>query len=570
MSLEAKSQELKEIVATYDTQYFLGNLSGLSKHIAKGTANDQLGKLSSPMRQLYFLAGLMMSSNPSKGIEIQYSHEEWDKIVELLNEIEREYDKLFFPNTPEEVTAEWKHARQVAMPSFLSYFNQGPLNYEEQVINWTRDLFSPMDNHIEKTTGVKTEDFIRFYENIDKLNQNNFQAHTTNKALLRPNWKDYTKIKMGVVDEAPDFIKEMGEEKAHLFSFVTDHGMIDRFFVHEIVSADLPLEKVIVILNLLLTRRAETDYLYYTATKPGNPLYEKPIVDIGDGMYQVFEVKQVIHSVENLLEQICTATTMDTTRYVEKKGKLLEKRIVELFSNFLKTDLHVYQGYYIDGCEQDILILWKNFAFIIEAKGYSLHEPFRNPEKAFVRIKNDFNACIGYGYEQTRRVEKKFIDGVPLRIADKNGNVVEEIDTKNFQRCYSIIVNLESFGQIQTDLSTLLIRENHTDVFPWAIRLDDLEVFLLTLIAQKREPIDLVKFLMMRQKLHGKLICSDELEICGGFLQGKISKEVIDKNETILTRPDLTSLFDEQYNKVMGFKNEKYLYEKTSGKFMFW
>ncbi|MCY7420288.1 MAG: hypothetical protein LH478_00885, partial [Chitinophagaceae bacterium] len=46
--------------------------------------------------------------------------------------IEAEYDKLFFPTTPEEVDEQWKHVRKVAMPSFLSYFNQGPLNYEEQ------------------------------------------------------------------------------------------------------------------------------------------------------------------------------------------------------------------------------------------------------------------------------------------------------------------------------------------------------------------------------------------------------------------------------------------------------
>ena len=48
--------------------------------------------------------------------------------------------------------------------------------------------------------------------------------------------------------------------------------------------------------------------------------------------------------------------------------------------------------------------------FIIEAKGYSLREPLRDPQKAFVRIKDDFNNSIGYGYEQTKRVEKKFIE----------------------------------------------------------------------------------------------------------------------------------------------------------------
>lgn len=569
MSLENKSQELKNIVATYDTQWLLGDLSFLIR-TGKERANDQLGKLSSPMRQLYYIAGLNVSSDPANGIDIRYTPEKWNQIVVLLNEIENEYQKLFFPNKPEEVTEEWKRVRKVAMPSFFSYFNQGPLNYEEQVLNWTRDLFTPMDALIESATGVKTEDFIQFYENVDQLNQKNFQGHGTRKDLLRPNWKDYTKIQMGVVDEAPDFIKEMGEQNAHLYSFMADHGMIDRFYPEEIVSPNLPIEKVKVILNLLTVHRAQTNFLYYTETKPGNPLYEKPIVDIGDGMFQVFEVKQVIHAVENLLELICTSTTANTTKYVEKKGKLLEKRIVELFTDFFKTDLTIHQSYYVDGCEQDILILWKNYAFIIEAKGYSLNEPFRNPEKAFVRIKNDFNACIGYGYEQTRRVEKKFIDGVPLRITDKNGNLIEEIDTTKYDQDFSIIVNLKTFGQIQCDLATLITLENEDDVYPWAVKLDDLEIFLLTLIAQKKKPNDLINFLLMRETLHGKLICADELEICGGFLTGKFKQKQIDNANVIATTPDLGNIFDQQYHKTMGFKNEKYLTEKQSGKYLFW
>jgi len=569
MSLEAKSKALKDIVATYDTQWLLGDLSFLIR-TGKDRANDHLGKLSSPLRQLYYIAGLNISSDNANGNDIGYTPEKWNQISVLLNEIENDYQKLFFPNNPEEVTEEWKRVRQVAMPSFFSYFNQGPLNYEEQVLNWTRDLFTPLDAIIESVTSVKTEDFIQLYENLDKLNQINFQAHGTRKDLLRPNWKDYTKIQMEVPDGVPDFIKEIGERDAHLHSFMADHGMIDRFYPEEIVSANLPIEKIKVILNLLTAHRTETNFLYYTETKPGNPLYEKPIVDIGEGMFQVFEVKQVIHAVENLLEQICIATTENTTKYVNKKGKLLEHKIVELLSDFFKTDIKVYQGYYVDGCEQDILILWKNYAFIIEAKGYSLNEPFRNPEKAFIRIKNDFNACIGYGYEQTRRVEKKFIDCVPLRITDKNGNLIVEIDTTKYEQDFSIIVNLKTFGQIQCDLATLIKLENEDDVYPWAVKLDDLEIFLLTLIAQKKKPTDFVNFLLMRETLHGKLICGDELEVCGGFLIDKLKQKQIDNASVIATTPDLGNIFDKQYYKTMGFKNEKYLYEKQSGKYVFW
>jgi len=570
MSLESKSQELKDIVATYNTQWFLGDLSGLMQNIATGRANDQLGKLSSPMRQLYFLGGLLVTSDSSNAVDIQHSPEKWKKIVDLLNEIEAEYYQIFFPIKNELIDDGWKKIRKVAMPSFLSYFNQGPLNYEEQTINWVRDLYSQLNAIIEASTGLKTEDFIQFYENLDKLHQSNFQSFSTKKETLRPDWKKYTKLEIGHVDGMPESMLEMFEERLPLMTFVADHGIICRFFPEEIVSPILSLEKVQKILQLLTTSRQQADYLYYTATKPGNPLYEKPIVDIGDGMFQVFEVKQVVHAIENQLEKLCTSTTETTTKYVEKKGKLLEYRVVKLFTDYLGADCKVFQSYYVDGCEQDILILWKKNAFIIEAKGYSLAEPFRDPNRAFVRIKSDFDACIGYGYKQTRRVEEKFINQVPLCLTDKNGNLIEEIDTTNYDNDFSIIVNLKSFSQIQTDLSTLLKLPNDDDVFPWAVKLDDLEVFLLTLKAQKKNPITLVNFLLMRENLHGKLICSDELEICGGFISGKITEKSIEKSNVLATNPDLAGLFDSQYYKEMGFKNEKYLTEKRSGKYIFW
>jgi hypothetical protein len=69
--------------------------------------------------------------------------------------------------------------------------------------------------------------------------------------------------------------------------------------------------------------------------------------------------------------------------------------------------------------------------------------------------------------------------------------------------------------------------------------------------------------------MHGKLICSDELEVCGAYISGKITEELVENEDTFLTNPDLANLFDVQYNKGMGFKNEKYLREKRSGKYIF-
>ncbi|MEG1301923.1 MAG: hypothetical protein RSC93_14630, partial [Erysipelotrichaceae bacterium] len=59
-------------------------------------------------------------------------------------------------------------------------------------------------------------------------------------------------------------------------------------------------------------------------------------------------------------------------------------------------------------------------------------------------------------------------------------------------------------------------------------------------------------------------------EVCGAFLNKKLNQKKIDYADVIATTPDLADIFDEQYRKTMGFKNEKYLYEKQSGKFMFY
>lgn len=567
MTLEELSKQLKELISTYDTGWLLGDLSGLMHAGGNHTAADQLGKLSSPQRQLYYLAGLLMTSDPTNGTDNMYDPDKWDEIVNLLNKIEQAYAAMFFPKD-EVVDDHWQKVRKVAMPSFLDYFNQGPLNFEEQIINWVKDLYAPLDGIVIKETGLQTADFLQFYANVDALHQKNFQG-VGPKGTPRANWRDYAKVQM--VNTAPEPLKAMMDDTMEpVFYYMADHGIIDRFYANELVSPELPIEKVVTILNLLSAEREQSDFLYYTAMKPGNPLYEKPIANLGDGMYQIFEVKQVIHAIESLLEKTCSKTKADTTALVARKGNLLEDRIEELFKALLKRDYKIFKGYYVDGCEQDLLILWKNYAFIIEAKGYNLREPLRDPDKAFVRIKDDFKGCIGYGYDQCKRVESKFLAAQPLDICDHKGNVLETIDTSEFQdNAFSVVVNLKTFGQVQIDLSALLEIPDESS-YPWAVKLDDLETFILTLLVRGKGPKEFLDFLRMRETLHDKLICNDELQVCGAFLTGSINQKLIDSKDVIMTTPDHGNIFDQQYRKGIGFRDEKYLIEKKSGKWLFW
>lgn len=573
--LEIKSKELKAFLQKYDTQMFLGSLSQLMTMIDKeGMADSALGKLSSPMRQLYYLGGLLMTTNPTEEPRIDFSEEEWARIVTLLNEIEAEYFKLFIPNEDQFKDEEWKKKCVASMPTFLSYFNLGPLNYEEQSINWIRDVYEPLNVRIKAKIDLSTEDFLKFYDTLDTWCQNNFRMFNGLDLKLFPlrvDWEDYTSIKLRVIDEALDEIKELVNQKLPLYTFIKDYGIKNRFKSSDLVCDTLPLEKVEKILSILTCKRKETDFMFYTSTKPANPLYEYPIVDLGNSLYQVFEEKQVLHAISNALNTLMNSDSKSVSKHNKRKGNVLEINIVNLFRKFFGPKVEIYQPYYVNGHEQDMLVLWKDYAFVIEAKNYKHDEPFRDPVRAYHRIKQEFDGCIGYAYDQIRRVEPYFSKQEPLVIKDEHGNVIKTIDTSKYANGdYYIIVNMNSFGQIQVDLSMMLELEDDGR-YPWAVKYDDLEVFILTLIQKRKKPADFIDFLTMREFLHGHVRCSDELEICGGFITKDITYEMAqNENQVIVTTPSLASIFDEQYRKGMGFKNEKYWNLKKEGKTLFW
>ena len=573
MSLEVKSIELKEIVGTFETKWFLGHISGLIMNIVSGLADTEIKNLSSPLKQLYYLGGLLLSSNEDNisiySMNSDYE-EVWNKIVILLNEIEDEYEKMFIPKEEDIINEDWVKMRNVAMPSFLKYFNQGPLNYEEQKINWISDLYKNFDDRLLKEINLTTSDLILFYNTIDYLFQDKFQGFTGNKSKFKKEWMDLTDNKIVISNEIPDFFRVQQEEQLSLYQYVQDNGIICRFRKEDLVSPELNIEKIEIILELFACNRSETEFLFYSSTKPLNPLYKKPIVIVDKNLFQIFEVKQVLHSIEELLESICLSDTKSKTKLIEKKGKLLENRISCLFEKILVKNFEKFDSYYVDGNEQDLLFLWKRNAFIIEAKGYSIREPLRDPSKAYERIKDDFKNSIGYGYKQTHQIESKFINNEDLIITDEKKKIIKTIKTSDYDESdFSIIVNLNSFGQIQNDLSTLLIKDEE-GTFPWVVKLDDLEVIILTLIKLKKSANNLIEYLTFREQLHGRLICSDELEIFGAFLQNIVDEKMIeDENLTIITHPDYATLFDDLYYKGFGFKNEKYLEEKLSRKYRF-
>ncbi len=569
IDLTEKSKELKAFVSQFETTMFLGDLTSVMQFIRFNSPMNLLQGLSSPQRQLLYLAGLNVTSpiDETKPLKAQYSDDDFEHMKRLLNEVEDGYEQFFLPK-PDEITDEdWKEKRKIAMPTFLSYFNQGLLNYEEQIIERIEEYFTPFNDALRHHFGLEVKDFIEIYNAIDKV-PNNFLMEKINPKEGQQTWEEFGE-EMQEKGLLPwEWQKYMPQHFVDEFNWMHDNGMMQRYSKQAFID-EFGKTKAEAFLNAFTCKRNETDFLYYTEK---NIIHSKPIFNIDDNDFQLIEAHQLIQAVYNTLFEFCATPAKLAEKFYAVRADKLEDKVQRVFERFFRNKAFVYRGYYTqEKHEQDLLFLYEGLALIVEVKASKRDEPRREPEKAYPLILSNFEETIQKGYDQAYRVKSKFIQGENLQVYKENSldSHIIDINTKHYYKAFSLIITLERFGQIQTDLSALLeIYDN--DKYPWSICIDDLEVFLLQLEKLSKRKTDLMEFLSIREHLQGRLFTADELEVCGAFLMKKLNlKEVNKQDHVYKLNPTYTDIFDQTYQtKGLGFAKEKNLDIKTSGKYM--
>lgn len=557
MELENKIKKLKAIVSDYETIEFLTFLAGVLLQMPTRAENPFLKNLLSPLRQLFFLALLNLNRNSTKDKK-GFSEQEWDEIAKLLHEIEMEYFYLLgFPKQGKE-TKEDIEKITVTMPTFMNYFFNGPLAYQEQEIERIEKVFKDFEPQILQSFGVNLSDFVSFYYLINDTIDKNLNLAV--KFLNKNTWQEFTSkcIEKGLLDPKT-WIDEAPEEIMAFINFTRNPGSFLIIDFDKLDYSSISRESFEKIMSCFVCVPKPTDEItYYTED---NELLKKPFLKISDKEYLPFYLKQYLNACYSLLFDKCLELNKDKT--LKCRDNYVEQKTERIFKKMFKTEGHFYTNYCIDNgiSEQDLLILYKGNAIIIEVKASNYRAPMRDAHKAFDKLKSDFKKSIQYGYEQTSRVVKAFKSNDKLPILDSNKKLLYEIPTGKY-KTYSIVVTLERFGHIQTNLEEML-QIDDTDDFPWCVSLDDLEAFILTLSKQSNKIYSFLTFLEHRQRYHGHLICSDELELCGSYLTNqKKFIEQSQREETIVTLADLTEPIEKAYRDGMGFDNELYLERK--------
>lgn len=522
--------------------------------------------LQSPMKQTLYLMDVYYSISDREEL-VEMDKERWDRIALLLDEIEMTYFiNIGFPNNGDLFHDHRDEQVGIALATFMGYFGNALMSYEEQTHDRIIRYLKPYDSYIQSHYGFTVDEALLFILHVRQLN--NDKLNNTIKSFTDPysfymshpeEWRKLTQkfIDRGVTDSRE--WKNQPELNGMLNIFTTNPGEI------HIHSRDVLLD---VDMDGDVLQRLLEFFSYDKQSIQGKTVYyagkhhseSHPLIQLNDRYLcpiNKFLLEGMFYRIDNELMRDQEVSQ----KYKQDKDKALEKKVEELFRCFFPPKTKIFTNYSVDGvAENDLMVVIGDICIVVEIKNCGFREPFRDPIKSFPRIKRDYSNAIQLGYEQCKRVEDVLLSGNDVDILDASNmkKVQYHLKSKNIRAVWSIVITDFKYGMIQTDLASLLDKDE-ASLYPWSVCIDDIEAFFLLMrkmlkgIASHR----FVEFLEYRERLHGHVLCSDELEICGWYLNDREQfKECADMESLINTSPNMGTIFDAYYRVGLGFKNE--------------
>ena len=522
--------------------------------------------LQSPMRQTLYLMDVYYSISDREEL-VEMDAERWNRIALLLDEIEMTYFiNIGFPNNGDLFHDHRDEQVGVALATFMGYFGNALMSYEEQTHDRIIRYLKPYDSYIQSHYGFTVDEALAFIMHVRKLNNDKF--NDTVKSFTEPysfymshpeEWRKLTQkfIDRGVTD--PHEWKNQPELNGMLKLLTKNPGEI------HIHSRDVLLD---VDIDGDVLQRLLAFFSYDKQSIQGKTVYyagkhhseSHPLIQLDDRY--LCPINKFL--LEGMFYRIDDELMRDQElgqKYKQDKDKAFEKKVEELFRCFFPPKTKIFSHYSVDGvAENDLLVVIGDTCIVVEIKNCGFREPFRDPIKSFPRIKKDYSKAIQLGYEQCKRVEDVLLSGNDVDILDASNmkKVQYHLKSKNIRAVWSVVVTDFKYGIIQTDLASLLDKDEDS-LYPWSVCVDDIEAFFLLMrkmlkgIASYR----FVEFLEYRERLHGHVLCSDELEICGWYLNDREQfKGCVDMESLINTSPNMGTIFDAYYRVGLGFKNE--------------
>ncbi len=549
--------DLRNLLGQYSTETIVGTVA---TKFLRWPSKDV--ELTSPHRQLFYLLGLMLTSpEPSKPQE--YDESAWSKTVELLERIFSSYAWMFWP-TPEEagnLSKEWKDIREVAMPAFLNYFNSGLLASTEQVKNRFTRYIVPFDNVVNKLFFLSAIDLLNIADFIGAKIQEDFDSLSN---LI----KKEERARLDILDEAErekwDFQTTQNKVLNSSYADIAKELFSKLRQVSTITISDLQenfgSEKANVFIQKFATRRGSISNLTYPTDL--HPEMETTLYYIDDNILMIPSAHSIYLSILEQTERSLLKSDV-RDKFLPHRDQMLEDEAAEVIQRFFREDVTIWRSVFETPKQQfehDIIFLWNKKLFVVEAKATPPREPLRDPERAFIRIRDDFQSDRGIqkAYDQAKRIEEIYEETNFVCLYDRHGRQICEIKSEDIDKIYSICVTRDNFGLLATDLSLLLNKKTDAP-FPLAINILDLDTLLDAFSYFKWTPDRLCEYLDGREKMHGRVTADDEMEYAGYLIAhgtfDYLFNEIYDR---MFLNPGYSVVFDQIFYAKHGGKPVNY------------
>jgi hypothetical protein len=551
-----ETEELRKFISAYATRGVVGSIY-MVLHPQFGASADEEDspKLSSKVRQAFFLLGLMLTTEePQPGKD--FGKDDWKIAAKLLESIFNKYFYMFLRNSKEipDVSDEQLDRHGVAMTHFLSYFNNGLLASFEQVVNRIKQYLIPFDSELKTLLGISATDSLEIAEWLhqklqkqnDELMDSFYKAAEIREQLIKrttaENWSEERQI------------REMRKPENALV-FERTFNLIDaqcqvRF---EEIEAKFGREKARAYWKNYVAKRGEFEGFQYLTER--NIAEEKTLLEIKEGVAFCLSANVLYWAILRTGEQ----TLLDNHKasYEKRRGKIFDKEVENAFRKYFPQRAvflpNVYETRDLHN-EHDLIIVWENKLFIIEAKSSPPREPFRNLEKAVTRIEREFQSKSGIqgAFDQAIRIYRKLKSGQIVELYDDQRNLVITLKPNEIKQIYCIGVTRDNFGPVATDLSILLDKKE-AEPYPWIIDIYSLEAFFDAWKYFDWKPYKFCEYLNQRQKVHGKIFASEELEVAGFFIRhGRLDYLTKKNAPKIVLNSSYSDVFDEIYKTKYG------------------
>ena len=507
---------IKRVVQECSTESVVGYI--MIKHLRGFPQQD----LASPAKQLRFLLGVVLETKEPDAPN-EFAEQEWRQVVEPIQRLSGAYMSLYLPSdeTTAKQSEEWYEIQQVVMTAFLDYHQKGLLASTEQIRDRIRSYLAPFDDQLSYALGISASEALSIGLDIGT----EIQKQMERVLQYAANSSKPADVSMEIIEA----IKGLG--RTRLPDLVQRYGSAGQRFW-----------------DLLTVRRGEGPLINYPTER--SIVETRPLICLSADEAMVFDSKSLLSAI--LLrgeEALANGPTRD--QYFRRRDRILEDHSLAVLRRILGAESKVYKNVFEtpdNQYEHDLVVVTADICLFVEAKASPMDEPFRDPERAIVRIRRGFRSTSGIqeAYAQSLRLYKR-LQGQELVLFDVRGAEILRLPSSSSENAFCVCVTRDSFGPLATFLSPLLSK-GVDDPYPWVVNILDLEQIAEAWEYFRWGGRQLRSLLAQRILLHEKVFSDDELDYVGAYIKHcGLHYFAYSEYDRVFLDPRYALVFDEIY-----------------------